>query len=556
MKKIITLVLASALCMSSAALAAETLNDTAPEVTAVAEAGVLRGTGTGYELDRGVTRAEALMFIQRLTGAAFNDTVYPEPSFIDIYGHWAYDVIEKFTRAGYIDGTGNNMFAPDRGITAREFLKIFMSVKNGGTGDMTIDNVYEAARSAGYLNNDEVREMAADNVQLTRSDVVRLCADVLEAENVPHDAFADKLAEEMAQNENYIISPFSIKSAFAMVANGARGDTREQILDALEIEDLDEFNEKMKSDMERYASDAAADVEISNSIWLFDDVTERDYLDTFKNTAREYYSAEEFKLPSYDALAKINGWVSEKTYGKIDRILDQDQFNEMLKSGLFSTLINTVYFKASWQNAFEPSLTQKDVFTDRDGKETETDFMFGTDVYDYYDDGKMQIIEMPYSRYEDGEPGKIDLSMYAVKGDFTYASAESALGRMTPQYIELSFPKFKQKFEMSLIDIMKGFGAVDMTDMKRADLGAMFDGEIGPDIGDNPYISFAKHKTYIDVNERETEAAAVTTVAVAGGGMASGPQPIEVKYNKPFMYIIRDNETGETLFIGEYAFAG
>lgn len=101
-------------------------------------------------------------------------------------------------------------------------------------------------------------------------------------------------------------------------------------------------------------------------------------------TANKYYNAETFRMPSSDALESIKGWVSEKTHEKIDQIMSEDEFNAMLSKDLFSVLINTVYFKAAWQNQFIPQSTYRSVFTDRNGKETETDFMLDVSYYDCY----------------------------------------------------------------------------------------------------------------------------------------------------------------------------
>lgn len=558
MKKLIALLTAASLgaCMgmNGSAYAAELLSENSEEVAAAAEAGILLGTDKGYELERPVTRAESLMFIWRLTGAAFNDIGYPEPSFGDIEGHWGYDVIEKFVHAGYIDGIGNGMFAPDREVTAREFMKIFLSAENGGSGGITIENVYDKAEAAGYLNNDEVKTAVSENIKLTRSDTVRLCADILDVHNKAEDEFTAGLLAAMHESENYMISPVSVKTAFAMLANGARGETREQLLDAIGIDDLDSFNDSIKKDIERYGSDPAAELKIANSLWLFTDATSRDFLDGYTKTAEEHYGADINRLVSDEALEEINGWVSVNTNGKIKQIADEKEFRDMLDSGAYSALLNAVYFKGAWQNQFDPLQTSKDVFTDRNGDEKEIDFMRDTEYYDYYDGGEFQIIELPYSQYSGESRGELNISMYAMKGSRELAEMERAIGKMSRTRIKLSFPKFKTEYDTGLIDIMRGLGAEYIFDPERSDLGGMYSGDIGGGAADNPYIQYVKHKTYIDVNEEGTEAAAVTGM-FAGGAAAATQPPLEVRYDTPFMYIIRDNDTGAVLFAGEYAFA-
>lgn len=564
LRKIAALLAAVMMCVSCTARGAEVLTESAPEVQAAAEAGVLVGTDKGYELEREVTRAEALTFIERLSGAEFDNAAYTEPMFTDTEGHWACDTIEKFGHAGFIEGTGDGRYEPDRTVTAREFMKIFLSVKNGGAEGITLDNVYDRASEAGYLNSDAAKELVSENSVLTRSDAVRLCADALaaeddetdngETENTAADKFTGKLAALMPQDENYMVSPLSIKAAFAMVANGAEGETRGQLLSALEIEDLDAHNGELAADIERYGRDEVITVDINNSLWLLTDKSEREYIPSYAEAMNEYYSAELFERTSDKALDEMNGWVSEQTRGKINSIFSKQEYEKMLENDLFSVLINTVYFKAGWQNEF--SGTDKDTFTDRNGKESEIDFMHDTGYYSYYDDGKMQIIELPYRRYEDGKESGLNISMYAVKGEYTYADAETAIANgLGNKRVSLSFPKFKTEYQTSVLELMNELGAVYVTDPENADLGAMYSGETGPGADKNPYISCAKHKTFIEVDEKGTEAAAVTAIGGAGATSVITEPPLEVKYDTPFMYIIRDNDTGETLFFGEYAFA-
>lgn len=555
MRKLTALIAAAAICTSCTAYSADTLTENSAEVSSMATAGILNGTENGYELERAVTRAETLTFIERLLSPVFPDIDHTEPLFSDTEGHWAYDTIEKFGRAGYVEGTGSGAYEPDRNVTAREFTKIFLSAENGGSAGITIDNVYDAAVSAGYLNNDTVRELVAENTTLTRSDAIRLCYDFYYNTDHPvSDVFTAKLTAAMPQNENYMISPLSIKTAFAMLANGAEGETRAQLISALEIDDLDTFNNDLMLNIKRYSEDEVSEIDISNSLWLFEDLTDRNFLDAYVDTANKYYNAETFRMPSSDALESMNGWVSEKTHEKIDQIMSEDEFNAVLSEGLFSVLINTVYFKTAWQNQFTPQSTYRSVFTDRNGKETETDFMLDVSYYDYCDNGSMQIIRMPYSTHRNDKDSELHLSMYAIKGNYSYAAAEKAINDgLGTERVELSFPKFKTEYEMPVLDIIKDFGAINVTSPALAGLGAMYSGDTGPGASNNPYVSYATHKTYIEVNEEGTEAAAVTGIGVGGSNAITEP-PINVKYDTPFMYIIRDDDTGETLFVGEYAF--
>lgn len=538
MKKLTVLLLVFSMLSGICAYAAQPLDEGAEQVTAAADAGVLEGTDNGYELERSVTRAEALTFISRLTD--FKSDAAEAVPFEDTKGHWAADTIAAFYGSGYIEGTSKTSFEPDRAVTGAEFMKILLSTA-GETG-ITLENVYERAVSLGLLRDETVQGLVKNSDTLTRSDTVRLCYDYMTRQTHTPD-FTEKLLSFMPENKSYIISPYSIKTAFAMAANGMAGETQAQLLDVLGIDDLTAYNKEIKEMMERYANDKVTTLNTANSTWLFRGNTKSSFTDSYENILSDYYKAEAYEVTNDEAVKKINSWVSDKTEKRIDSILDEQSF-ESMKDKMLALLINAVYFKSSWQNQFDEMRTEKDTFTGADGTEYELDFMHDNGNYKYYDGGGMQLIEMPYSRRTDeGEISDLNISMYAAKGNYDYYKAVSAIDKLESKNVHLSFPKFRTEYEISLVDIFKELGAVDMLDPEKADMSAMFEDE-------DTYISAAIHKTYIDVDENGTEAAAVTAIGVGG---ASAPiEIIDVNYNTPFMYLIRDNDTGEIIFVGEF----
>ena len=172
-----------------------------------------------------------------------------------------------------------------------------------------------------------------------------------------------------------------------------------------------------------------------------------------------------------------------------------------------------------------------------------------TAYYEYSNDGKNEIIRLPYKNASyDEQTGQsnfynLDLSMYLINGEFS----EELLNRaeLENRYISLSMPKFKFEYSTSLKTMMQTLGVTDAFSEASADFSSMF--EKG-----SMYIMNAVHKTYIDVDEKGTEAAAVTAIGMATSSLP--PQPITVKFNKPFTFVIRDDSAKEILFIGEYAF--
>lgn len=359
--------------------------------------------------------------------------------------------------------------------------------------------------------------------------------------------FADTLLQYAPEDKNYMLSPLSISVAFAMLANGAQGETQRQILDVLGIENLNEYNTFIAYLTESYSKTDFLTLNLSDSIWLnteyAGDVT---FAKDFTDTLAEYYSAESGTVTYTDALSRINAWVAEKTQNRITEIIDDPEF--------LCCLLNAIYFRASWQNPFNKDSTAKDTFFSRDGSRPEIDFMNTVGTYGYYSDNRgTQVAELPYLSYDEDSKisSGLDISMYIILSE----------GRVYPEYlldnislteaeVTLSIPKFETEYEVKLNGILQEMGMEDVFDVGKADIRACFN-----NLGNNtPYVSDAIHKTFISVDEKGTEAAAVTAILVKE--TASGSlQKVNFKADRPFTYVIRDNSNGEILFMGEYAFA-
>lgn len=378
----------------------------------------------------------------------------------------------------------------------------------------------------------------------------------VEATPIPTEqTFEEKLLSKMPQDKNYMVSPFSIKTALAMAANGAGGETQAEMLKALDITDIDEFNEYIKSffeyisnaEKENNADENSEDLfknthkkpvfELANSIWINDGYKGGQFkgvkfTDEFSKIIEECYSGTSDRVTEENKVEKINGWVKEKTHDKIDGIIDEN-------TQFIAAIMNAIYMKAQWQNQFSESATYKEEFADRNGKKSEIDFMHETEYYDYYGDNDIQLIRLPYYG---------GLSMYVAMGDaqnFRHVKDKCKNTR-----VKLSLPRFKIESRFDLNDILKDLGiqlAFNPTE-------AVFDKMLMP----TPYglcIDAVLHKTFIDVDEQGTEAAAVTFIAMKDAAVMQEPDPIEFKADKPFTYFICDDETGQIFFMGEYAFA-
>lgn len=357
-------------------------------------------------------------------------------------------------------------------------------------------------------------------------------------------------------DKSFMLSPISIKTAFAMAANGAEGETKSEMLDTLGIEDLNAYNAEIKRFMARLEENRAYNerinnvlwyarrpgdklvLDMANSIWLNKDYypnIDDDFSDEFKAATTDYYSAEANTVGRADAVDTINGWISDKTNGKIKDMISSNDF--------WSCLVNAIYMKASWSEPFRDSNTDEQDFTTKTGKTKTVDMMHRIDYIDYYSDDELSAVRLPY------EGGA---SMYVVLTDGNEASnVLKHTNEFAEKYVSLSLPKFTTEYkEDNLVSAMESLGIHKAFSMLDAEFGKM-----GKNVPEPLYIGQALHQSYIGVDEKGTEAAAATVIMIAPGAAPGGeikPTPIDFTADRPFSYFIVDNATGYVLFMGAY----
>ena len=340
----------------------------------------------------------------------------------------------------------------------------------------------------------------------------------------------------MPKDQNYMISPFSIKMAMMMAANGANGYTQKEILSALGVSSIDEYNQKASDIITRYNSNKDVNLNVANSIWLNkDEAMGANFKGTYKKIISDFYKGVAREEKANSIAKKINDFISKETSNKITNVLPTES-----PAGFLSALVNTIYFKGSFKNQFDTANTKKDTFTDRNGDKSEIDFMNQTKHFGYYENDGVQMLKMDYS-------GR-DIAMYILLNDDDKdVDINDIIGKMEYKNVSVSMPKFKTEFNKSFVDVLKQMG-INTAFTNVADFSNMFNGV-------EAHISDVIHKTFIEVDENGTEAAAATVILMR---MSSLPMPEEIKEfkaNKPFTYFIRDEVSGEILFLGEYAFA-
>lgn len=347
----------------------------------------------------------------------------------------------------------------------------------------------------------------------------------------PVDNYTDKLMSKLPQDENYVVSPFSLKMAMMMATNGAEGETQKEILDAFDVTDINEFNTAAKKLISDLNADDKAEVNIANSLWFNKDVggEEGDFSDTFKNIIKNNYFGTAEAVTNKNSIEKVNEWTEQQTNGKIKNLLSED------KREYLAALVNAIYMKAQWQNKFTKEATYKESFTDIDGKANEIDFMHQTAHFDYFENEDTKMVKLPYTN---------GMSMYVVLGDTK--NFGNHIEYLTLKNVHLSLPKVKIDYSVGFDDILKTMG-VEKAFSDFAEFKPMVQNTT--DIKIDTVIQ----KAMIDVDEEGTEAAAATAVVMVEATSMREPEEIvEFKADKPFTYYILDDTSGEVLFAGRY----
>lgn len=351
--------------------------------------------------------------------------------------------------------------------------------------------------------------------------------------------FGLKLFRQLDTRGNVMISPLSISLALRMAMNGAAGETLNQMNQALGFQgmDLSRVNDNSQALQAALTSDPAVNLSIANSIWTKKGFTfEPSYLDSTVKAYQAKVSDLDFADPN--AAKIINGWVNESTNGKISSIVPNP-----LPSSAVMYLINAVYFKGKWVSPFDTSSTNPEAFTLSDGTTIQTPMMHKKEGGAFTLEGGRTGITMAY---KDGAFEMVAILPAERENapDLIGALAEKdLLGQQTaiPGPVDLSFPKFKASYETVLNDPLAKLGITEaFTD--HADFSKM---RSARDVS----ISQVRHKTYIDVTEEGTEAAAVTSIGMRRA-TAFMLKPRELKFNRPFVYLIRHRESGQVLFLG------
>ncbi len=358
-------------------------------------------------------------------------------------------------------------------------------------------------------------------------------------------AFGISLLQQTAQREqgNVFLSPSNVSIALAMTANGAQGDTFAAMRDVLapSTASLETFNAAYRALQEKLTrSSDKVSVSLANALWAKADVS---FNDEFLNRAQTIYEARIDALDFSDpgAVNAINNWVRESTNGKIDGIV------EKLDPELILLLTSAIYFKAAWQNAFDPASTLELPFTLPDGAQKQVPMMLRTGEMQYLKTDNAQLAQLAYA--DEATRMTVLLPDAGKTADDVLASLTAVQwqtwqGDFGIKSGTLYLPRFKAETDVTLNDALSVLGLTLAFDAERADFSGMR--PVPPQV----FISNVRHKAFIEVNEEGTEAAAATSVGMGATSAEPASDTFEMLIDRPFVIMIEDIDTGLILFAG------
>ena len=364
-------------------------------------------------------------------------------------------------------------------------------------------------------------------------------------------ALFGRLCQESG-DDNVMVSPYSISSALAMTWAGASGSTAEEMASVLGFaidRPVVHAGFRRISDMlgpegrSELCEGDPVELEVANAIWV-----EAGFplLDPYVGIVTGCYRAEARNADfSGDPEAQrliINGWVGEKTNGRIEDLLGPGSVSGDTRV----ILTNAVYFKGSWLDEFDPGQTRDGVFTTLGGAEETVPLMHRTADMDYFDGEGYRAVSLPYS---DGAARMVAILPDSGIREFEQRLSTADLAAMTDGFatreVFLAMPRFESTSSFSLSPVLSGMGMPSAFDPSAADFSGMTGGR-------DLFVSDVVHKAFVRVDETGTEAAAATGVIMALTAMPQ-EQPVQFVLDRPFLFLIIDDLTGTVLFMGRVA---
>jgi serine protease inhibitor len=358
--------------------------------------------------------------------------------------------------------------------------------------------------------------------------------------------FAIRLLKELQSEQagkNIFISPLSVSIALAMTYNGANSSTREAMGSVLGLNGMSDgaVNEGYQQLIESLLNvDKDINLSIGDSVWIRSTFAPA-VNSKFTDTLSKYFGSGIYSRPfDTSTISEVNSWVSKETNGKISKILDSiDMDNVMF-------LINAIYFKGNWVNKFDPTFTYQANFTTANELTVQLDMMRRDGSYSYFGDDEVQVARLPYGRdkiamyiFLPAESSSLKSFVASLTGN----SLDDYFSKLSNTELELHMPKLELEYgKIDLKDALTNLGMGIAFNRNSADFSRIAD--IG---AEHLYIAFVDHKAVVEVNEEGTEAAAATNVGIS---LTSIPTRTPFIVDRPYMFVIRDDRSGTILFSG------
>ncbi|MDE6833802.1 MAG: leucine-rich repeat protein [Ruminococcus sp.] len=463
-------------------------------------------------------------------------------------------IFEAFAPPPVVEGdaNGDGYFGIADAVTLKNWLMGEGTIDNWKAVDFTGDGIVDifdlcAMKQALVENNHFLLPPALDGALELTADIK---SEEVEGKNTDETfvngqtEFALELFKNtVSENENVLVSPYSVVQAIAMTGNGANGITKEEMENVIGGGiDFAELNKYLYTQRTTQPNDEKCKLLTANSVWTRDDEERIQVSSKFLQNVVDYYSAEVFKAPFDDTTVDdINSWVDTNTDHMINKVLDK------INGDVVMYLINAVTFDAKWQIPYtDYGYSYRRDFTAYDGTIQTADMMY-SDEY-YYLEDENAIGFMKY--YEGGRyafatllPDE-DISVVEYVEGLTPESLHNILANPQEETIDTGMPKFSYDYSTELKDVLSDMGMAtafapdaDFSNMAETATGQLF-------------ISRVLHNTFIEVNTEGTRAAAVTVVEASDGCASIPVEKKEVILDRPFVYCIVDTETSLPVFMG------
>lgn len=348
-----------------------------------------------------------------------------------------------------------------------------------------------------------------------------------------------KKTSASSNGENMLIAPLSVQLALAMTANGAKGDTKAQMEEVLSggmtIEELNEYLYRYKENAED------SQLNIANSIWFRDDEEKIQVEESFLENNASYYDAGIFEA-AFDeqTVSDINNWVNKNTDGMIPSMVDRIEDDSIMY------LINALCFEGEWQEAYTEKQIYDESFVNKDGKKQQVSMMHSNENIYLEDENATGFIKMYQDRKYSfvallpKEGMTIDEYVNSLNADDIQKLIKNAQDDM----VIATLPKFSYDYSVSMEQILQEMGIKNAFDADAAEFSGMGTTSVG-----NSCVGRVLHKTFIMVDGQGTKAGAATSVEILCESTAVS-EPKVVNLNRPFFYMIMDNETNLPVFMG------